>query len=63
LGILEFNSHYVFAQRRTNINDLVGTMIQDKEEVARKEEREAIRKKIASAAAYPVIDLDEDVTA
>jgi hypothetical protein len=39
-------------------------MISDKEEEARKEEREAIRKKIASAAAYPVIDLDniEDST-
>jgi hypothetical protein len=33
-------------------------MISDKEEEARKEEREAIRKKIASAAAYPVIDLE-----
>lgn len=27
LGILEFKAHYIFSQRRTNINDLVGGIV------------------------------------
>jgi hypothetical protein len=30
LGILEFKAHYVFSQRRTDINDLVGGIVSTK---------------------------------
>jgi len=30
LGILEFKAHYIFSQRRTDITDLVGGIVNEK---------------------------------
>lgn len=47
LGILEFKAHYIFSQRRTDINDLVGGLVSIREEEARLDEREKLKKDLA----------------
>lgn len=47
LGILEFKAHYIFSQRRTDINDLVEGIVSVREEDARADERDKIKKDLA----------------
>lgn len=50
LGFIEFRTNYKFAQRRTDINDLVSGMVGEKESAARLDEREKIREQLTAAA-------------
>jgi len=47
LGVLEFKAHYIFSQRRTDISQLVGGLVSVKEEEARADEREKLKKDLA----------------